>query len=213
MCASHIWFPTPTPGRVGISPDVQSLPRDCKSFFSPPLEEHRQVSSDLGTASTSMNLPPGFPGGGRDTKYLKHTSFTYIMYIDGWKGPFPWPAHPALICRNRYYVSIHHNSSIPKQKMCFRKRKKIPGNFLESSGCSRNYSKMVLLDSSTNSTLFWGQNCQNLMHRTDFMTKVDRKQISVYLETLISSQLTNFQPFLMFFFLKHNVLRWGFQWA
>ena len=125
MCASHIWFPTPTPGRVGISPDIQSLPRDCKSFFSPPLEEHRQVSSDLGTASTSMNLPPGFPGGGRDTKYLKHTSFTYIMYIDGWKGPFPWPAHPALICRNRYYVSIHHNSSIPKQKMCFRKRKKI----------------------------------------------------------------------------------------
>ena len=153
-----------------------------------------------------MNLPPGFPGGGRDTKYLKHTSFTYIMYIDGWKGPFPWPAHPALICRNRYYVSIHHNSSIPKQKMCFRKRKKIPGNFLESSGCSRNYSKMVLLDSSTNCTLFWSQDCQNLTHRTDFMTKVGKKQISLYLETLISSQSANNNRFWCSFFL--NIMSW-----
>ena len=153
-----------------------------------------------------MNLPPGFPGGGRDTKYLKHTSLTYIMYIVAWKWPFPWPAHPALSCRNHYYASIHHNSSIPKHKTRFRKRKNIPGNFLESSGCSWNYSKMVLVDSSTNSTLFWGQDCQNRTHRTNFMTKVDRKQISVYLEIWFPLNWVIFYHFWCSFFL--NIMSW-----
>ena len=125
-----------------------------------------------------MNLPPGFPGGGWDTKYLKHT---YMMYIDAWIVPSPCPTHPALSCRNHYYGSVHHNSSIPKHKTCFWKRKKIPGNFLESSRHSRNYSKMVVLDSLTNSTLFRGQVCHNLTYRTDFQTKLtENKYLSTW---------------------------------
>ena len=60
----------------------------------------------------------------RQLPILPSPPLTYMMYIDAWKFPSLCPAHAAVSCRNHYYGSIHHNSSIPKHKTCFRKRNK-----------------------------------------------------------------------------------------
>ena len=106
-----------------------------------------------------------------------------------------------------FHGSILHNLCIPKSKNLIPRKLTFPVNFLESRRFYPNYTKMVSLDSLRNSMLFRGQIYRNPTQRADFMAKVVRKEISVYLETLIGSQMVNFQPFSKFFFFKYNVLR------
>ena len=105
-----------------------------------------------------------------------------------------------------FYGSIQQSLCIPTPKNLFPRKSLFPGNFLESRGPSQNFSETASLDFSGDSTSFRGQDYQNLTSRTDFTGKVVRNQISLYLETLICSHMVNFQPFLMNFFFKYNVL-------
>ena len=203
MCASHIWFPTPTPGWEGISP-VCPIPTTRMQKFLFPTLGRAQVSKFRPGNSIDINeFTPGIPGGRvghqifeahiRDSFQSCHHHHWHIWCILMLEKFLPCAPHtlPSAvgITIMGQFIIIQASQSI---KRVFQKEIKIPGNFLESSRCSRNYSKMVLMDSLTNSTLFRGQDCQNLTHRSDLMSKVVRKQISLYLETLISSHMANF---------------------
>ena len=63
MCASHIWFPTPTPGWEGISP-VCPIPTTRMQKFLFPTLGRAQVSKFRPGNSIDINeFTPGIPGG------------------------------------------------------------------------------------------------------------------------------------------------------